>query len=76
MKLKKGDILYYRGLGYGMTTSVHKISEKNGEKLVHANNGVVRGYLEVVKNECDLYTSKEAINKKLRSIGTGCTLIP
>jgi len=76
MELKKGDKLYYRGLGWGFETFVFDIIEENGNKTVHANNGVKRDYEKVVKNECDLYTSKDAINKKLIDIGTSCTLIP
>ena len=63
MELKKGDILYYRGLSWGEETYVFRIIEEDGKKIVHANNGVKRDYDSVVNNKCDLYTSKEEINK-------------
>lgn len=75
MELKIGDILYYRGLGYGVKTHVFDIIQENGKKIVHANNGVKRDYEEVINNKCDLYTSKEALNSRLIDIGTSCNLV-
>lgn len=65
LELKKGDVLYYLGIGWGFETYVFEIIEENGNKIVHANNGVKRDYDKVINNTCDLYTSKEEINKKL-----------
>jgi len=65
LELKKGDALYYLGLGYGFTTYVFEIIEENGKKIVHSNNGVKRDYEKVVNNTCDLFVSKEEINKRL-----------
>lgn len=65
MELKKGDTLYYQGLGWGSETFVFNIIEEDGKKIVHANNGVKRDYEKVVSNTCDLYASKDEINKKL-----------
>jgi len=73
--LKKGDVLYYQGLGWGAETYVFNIIEENGKKIVHANNGVKRDYEKVITNTCDLYTSKEEINKKLAQ-SWRATLIP
>lgn len=73
--LKYGDVLYYRGLGYGSETYVFDIIEADGKKIVHANNGIKRDYEKVINNNCDLYTSKEAINKKLADIGTRCIFV-
>lgn len=73
--LKKGDVLYYQGIGWGAKTYVFNIIEENGKKIVHANNGVKRDYEKVITNTCDLYTSKEEINKKLAQ-SWRATLIP
>jgi len=65
-EIKKGDTLYYLGIGWGSETQVFNIVEgENGKKIVHANNGVKRDYEKVITNTCDLFTSKEEINKHL-----------
>jgi len=74
-ELKIGDPVYYQGLGWGAETFIFNILEKDGEKIIHANNGVKRKYEEVLNNTCDLYSSKEEINKKL-SQSWKATLIP
>ena len=76
IELKKGDKLYYRGMGWGSETYVFNIFEYDGDIIIHANNGVKRKYKDVINNIGNLCISKKAINEKLISIGTSCTLIP
>ena len=66
--------LYYLGLGYGFKTFCYEIYEKNGERWVHTNCGVHRKESDVLANNNDLFTSKEAINKKLRGSWLAKTL--
>ena len=57
--------LYYLGIGYGLKTYCFEIYEKDGERWIHTNNGVHRKESDVLSNSCDLFTSKEEINKRL-----------
>jgi len=64
-EIKVGQVLYYHGLGYGFKTYCFKIVLKEGVRFVHANDGTIRKEEDVINNTCNLYSSKEEINKKL-----------
>lgn len=57
--------LYYLGLGYGFETFCYKIYKKDNERYIQTNCGVHRKESDVLQNKCDLFTTKEAINKRL-----------
>ena len=63
--IKIGQELYYQGLGWGLKTYCYKIVEEDGIRYVHANDGTIRKEINVINNSCDLFSSKEEINKKL-----------
>lgn len=63
--IEVGQELYYQGIGFGSVTKCFEIKVLEGVRFVHANNGVIRKESDVVNNTCDLYSSKEAINKSL-----------
>jgi len=64
-KIEIGQELYYQGLGYGHKETCWKIDIINNERYVHTSEGVVRKESDVINNTCDLFSSKEEINKKL-----------
>lgn len=66
--------LYYLGLGWGTKTYCFKIYIKDGECWVHTNCGVHRKESEVLANTGELFTSKEAINKRLANSWMAKTL--
>jgi hypothetical protein len=64
-EIKIGQELYYQGLGYGIKDKCWKIDIINGERYVHTNTGIIRKEIDVINNTCDLFSSKEEINKRL-----------
>ena len=63
--IEVGQTLYYLGLGWGMKTHCSKVYEKDGVRYVVSNNNAHRKEADVLANTCDLFTSKEEINKRL-----------
>jgi len=66
MKLEIGQELYYLGMGWGCKEKVYELFVKDGVEYVKTNKGTVRKCEDVINNTCNLYSSKEEINKKLR----------
>lgn len=63
--------LYYKGLNWGSKTYCYDKEIVDGKVIIKSNNGVNREEQEVLLNKCDLYTSKEEINKTLIDVYMG-----
>ena len=63
--IEAGQILYYLGVGWGMKTHCYRVYEQDGVRYVHTDYGVHRKETDVLANTCDLFSSREEINKRL-----------
>ena len=63
--IEKYHSLYFLGLGYGLETYCYDIYIKDGIRYIQTNNGTHRKESDILLNSKDLFTTKEAINKKL-----------
>ena len=70
-ELKVGQEVYYRGLNWGHEETIWKRETKDGEVFVTTTQGVKRKEKDVLSNSCDLYVSKDEINKSLAGVWMG-----